>query len=102
MIALALALLIQHEPLPRYADAKRCAALTIAHRRTFADDDPAAFDVSLFWSLVVGERAKKDRVPHARFERELADATESAARQLAARDATAQAALAACVARVPR
>ena len=104
MIAVALALLLQREPMPSDADAKNCAALAIAHHRALGHQDPAsvkAFDVSLYWSLVVGDRARKDGVPHARFERDLAEATESAAKQLAANDATAAAGLAHCAARVP-
>lgn len=105
MIALALALLLQREPLPGYTDASRCAGLAISHHRRLGHDDPAsraAFDVSLFWSLTVGERARKDGVPHAQFERDLAAAADRAARELAAKDPAAAAELDRCAARVPR
>lgn len=104
MIALLLALLIQREPLPSYADARNCAALAIAHHRALADNDPVsrkAFDTSLYWSLTVGERARKDVMNHAQFERDLFDSTEAAARRLAARDPAATAELARCITRVP-
>ncbi|HEX8300503.1 hypothetical protein [Sphingomonas sp.] len=103
MIALAIALLLQREPLPAYADASRCAGLTISHHRTIAQDRAStkAFDDSLYWSLVVGERARKDRIPHSRFERDMADATERADKELAARAPAAVVDLARCAARVP-
>jgi hypothetical protein len=49
----------------------------------------------------VGERARKDGVPHAQFERELAEATSRAHAELLAGDPAASAELARCTARVP-
>lgn len=104
MIALALVLLIQSETLPAYADASRCAALTAAHQHALGDEaaeSGAAYDASLFWSLAMSERARKDGISSARFERDLLEATGRAEKQLAAKEPAATAELARCVARVP-
>ncbi|RYD51223.1 MAG: hypothetical protein EOP60_10940 [Sphingomonadales bacterium] len=104
MIALALVLLFQREPLPAYVEAVRCAGLTIAQYRAAADESPEsaeALDASLFWSLAVGERARKDGVKQKRFEQDVAEAAGHAAGELAAGDTAAQAELARCEARVP-
>lgn len=108
MIGLALALVFQAEPqsnpMPAYADAVRCAGLTIAQYRAAGDESPEsaeALDTSLFWSLAVGERARKDGIKQKRFEKDVADAADRAAGELAAGDAAAQAELARCEARVP-
>ncbi|RYY44767.1 MAG: hypothetical protein EOP59_05625 [Sphingomonadales bacterium] len=105
MIALALALFLQREPLPYYADATSCAALVTAQYQALDERAPqsrAAYDAMLFWSLAMSERARKDGLTAARFERDLADATKEAGRRLAAGDPAATADLARCVARVPR
>jgi len=104
MIALALALLLQREPLPAYADAGRCAGLSVAHHRALDDKAPqsrVAYDTALFWSLAFSERARKDKVAAVQFEKDLAAEAERAGKQLAAKEPGATAELARCAARVP-
>ncbi|MES2989230.1 MAG: hypothetical protein V4808_15115 [Pseudomonadota bacterium] len=104
MIALALALVIQSEKLPQYADAVKCAGLTAAQHKLLGHynaKSEAAFDASIFWSMAAMERARKDGADHARFERDVADAAELATAGLVARSRTVRAELKKCIARVP-
>lgn len=104
MIALALALSLQGE-LPSYGDAVRCAGLTVAHHKLLGNNDPkskAAFDASIFWSMAAMERARKDGVDHAKFERDVADAAEIATPGLVVRSRILRREVTKCIKRVPR
>lgn len=91
-------------PLPTYAHALRCAALTEATAKARGDRDPewrGLFDHALFWGLAASEVARKNRLTGARFTQDQIDQGAVARADLGAGKAEAIAELAACDREVP-
>lgn len=91
-------------PLPTYAMALQCAALTGAHYEQAGagpEEGRSRFNSAMFWALATSEAARKSKLSAVRFEADMAEQRAKALARLNADDAGADAQLEACLRDVP-
>ena len=92
------------QPRPSHDEAVRCSGLTQAASELEGGESSegrSLYDAALYWSLTAAQMAQATARPPAAAEAEQTRARIRAVRELAARDAGAQADLQACRARTP-